>query len=224
MPITTSFPAPVQAFPVVIAKGPTGPSGGPTGDTGPTGADGVTGPTGNLGPTGGGLTGPTGKTGSTGPTGLTGPAGQGATGPSGATGQQGPTGDTGPFGPTGFGSTGPTGAGVSNLANYFTEQVVASASHILTIDWTAGAVVTCTMTENITSIVVNNWPVAHVLGKLTIYFLNPGTVYTADLSSLSGVVWDGGSVPTVGTDDGYVFATVDGGTKVRANIAGQSYA
>lgn len=120
-------PAQITAQPVIVARGPTGPSGGPTGATGAA----ATGPTGQAftGPTGPIGTGPTGVTGSrglTGPTGFTGPPGnQGATGnaftgPTGATGATGNPGlngfsATGPQGPTGpsggpTGSTGITGA------------------------------------------------------------------------------------------------------------------
>lgn len=117
MTIEVIGPAPINAFPVVVAGGPTGPSGGPTGMTGPTGASGLsaTGVTGPTGSTGASILGATGRTGPTGPTGITGPPGFGPTGAAGisATGTTGPTGTsfTGPTGVTGpVGATGPLGS------------------------------------------------------------------------------------------------------------------
>ena len=121
-------PVRIEARPVAVISGHTGPSGGPTGPTGPqgsvsiTGATGVTGPRGLMGtgPTGpGAFTGPTGALGATGPfgegpQGPEGPQGfMGYTGPTGATGLQGERGATGPAtGPTGPGGPiGPPGTG-----------------------------------------------------------------------------------------------------------------
>lgn len=118
MAVGDTDPAPIQAFPVVLVPGITGPTGPGVGATGPTGSSGPTGAGAFTGPTGGtGATGPTGiatNTGATGPTGKTGPKGTsftgatGVTGPTGTPGSTGPSG--GPTGPTGFdGNTGTTG-------------------------------------------------------------------------------------------------------------------
>jgi hypothetical protein len=94
----SNTPALIEAWPVVVVGGPTGPSQGPTGVTGPSGSTGAQGLPGLTGPTGPFVfgTGPTGATGAgafTGPAGSTGPGGS-----AGATGQRGPTGPMGAFG------------------------------------------------------------------------------------------------------------------------------
>jgi hypothetical protein len=110
-------PVLIEAYPVMVVGGHTGPAGGPTGPTGPAGIATLIGPTGPTGPRGPIGTGPTGAgafTGPTGPTGLTGPVGEGMPGATGSTGDTGPTGplgfpgQVGPVGPAGP-ATGPTG-------------------------------------------------------------------------------------------------------------------
>jgi hypothetical protein len=94
MSTQSNTPALVDAWPVVVVGGPTGPSQGPVGATGPQGAQGLQ-----------GIPGPTGLTGAVGPTGAEGPTGIGAftgprgpTGPGGSPGGPGPTGGVGPPG------------------------------------------------------------------------------------------------------------------------------
>src|SRR5690606_14414326 len=53
-------------------------------------------------------------------------------------------------------------------------QSLTSSAGVLTIDYTKGQDVYVTLTENITSIVVNNWP-ANSTGLLTITFIQDAT-------------------------------------------------
>lgn len=114
MTVQSKTPAPIQAQPIVVVGGPTGPSGGPTGSTGPIG---ITGPTGITG-----AVGPTGRLG-TGPMGPTGPgAAIGATGRTGPAGGPGPTGVTGPPGPAGQPLTWNTAFNTTALSNSTTAE------------------------------------------------------------------------------------------------------
>ena len=117
MSTQSNVPAPIQAMPVVVIGGHTGPSGGPTGPTGPQGTVspvGATGPTGRTGAAGPiGLTGPTGIGAFTGPTGVAGPPGIGATGSVGATGATGAAGPKAVIAP--YYSSAPSPPSTSNV-------------------------------------------------------------------------------------------------------------
>lgn len=129
-------PTQVQARPITVASGLTGPSSGATGPTGATGVTGPTGPQGRQGFAGPrGYTGPSSNlTGPTGPTGYTGPAGASTVGPQGPTGPTGgTTGDTGPQGATGF-------AGVSGAAGTTGYMVVPTVGGTVWMQWGSEAV------------------------------------------------------------------------------------
>lgn len=214
---------------------------------GPTGIQGVTGPTGSAatGPTGSkGDPGFSSNTGSQGPQGPTGPSGSngaatntGATGPSGPTGRQGNpgtqgvgiTGGTGPTGHTGSGPTGATGSastvtgptGTAGGVLMTKEQTVGSSSGVLTVDHSLGEIVKTTLTENVTSVVINNWPASGILGKVTFLFLNSGHT----VGGWPSVKWPAGAAPTItssGTDLITLF-TIDGGTTVYGTAINQNF-
>jgi hypothetical protein len=96
-------------------------------------------------------------------------------------------------------------------------QTVSSTGGVLTIDYTLGENCLLTMTENITSMVINNWP-GGTLGKITLFITNPSWA----ISNWAGALWPGGTAPTVGTKDVYVLA--NNTAIIYGAVVGQSYA
>lgn len=95
-------------------------------------------------------------------------------------------------------------------------QAVSSAGGVLTINYLLGENCLLTMTENITSMVINNWP-GGTLGKITLFITNPSWA----ISDWAGALWPGGTAPTVGTKD--VIVLVNNTVDVRGAVVGQSY-
>lgn len=102
----------------------------------------------------------------------------------------------------------------------------ANASGALAIDRTNGEYQVYSVTGNITSITLTGWPTTGEYGKLILEFNNTGAF------SISGwpaaVKWAGSNIPAISSGSGkdllVVLTTRDGGTVVRANLAGQDYA
>jgi hypothetical protein len=98
-------------------------------------------------------------------------------------------------------------------------QSLPSVGGVLTINWANGANVELVMSEDITSIVISDWPVAY-LAKITLFITNGGA-YT--VTNWAGALWPGGIAPTVGTND-IITLIYDGySTVIRGAVVGQSY-
>lgn len=105
-------------------------------------------------------------------------------------------------------------------------QTPAIAAGVLTLDFVDGHAAEVPVDQNITSIVVDNWPAANSLAKMTIAFTNDG-VGGHTISWPVGWRWANGSVPVFTTTalktDIVVIMSVNGGTTIRATVAGQNY-
>lgn len=209
------------------ATGPQGPQGlkGDTGDTGPQGATGPAGPTGPQGPQGiQGLTGATGPAGATGADGdsayevavangfvgteaqwltsLIGPQGpQGIQGPAGATGATGPQGPAGP----GVAAGGTTGQVLvkTSATDYATQWANPSSLVETVFTITDGASVDINPANGgiqTWTLGANRTPAAasFASGQSVALMIADGTAYAVTWTTI-GVVWVGGTAPTLPT-------------------------
>lgn len=96
-------------------------------------------------------------------------------------------------------------------------QTVTSESGGLTIDYSLGAICLLTMSENITALDVENWPVDD-LGKLTLFITNSGSF---TISDWAGALWPGSTPPVVGTKD--IISLVNNQISIYGAIVGQAY-
>lgn len=103
-------------------------------------------------------------------------------------------------------------------------QTVAPTSGVLTIDYSLGEYVNVTLSANVTSLVIINWPAAGKHGKLTLE-INQGGSFT--WTNWGGAKFAGGSAPSITTGSGktdiVVLHTANGGATVFASVAGQNY-
>ena len=109
--------------------------------------------------------------------------------------------------------------GRANLVDYAIESnTAASASGVLTLDMATGNSFEVTLTENITSIVINNPPPTGKYGELDIVFTQDATGSWTVTGWPAGVKWPGGTAPTITTtattgEDEVHLSTRDAGTK-----------
>jgi hypothetical protein len=157
--------------------GEDGQSGG-SGVSGSSGGSGTSGASGGSGTSGtGGSAGASGTSGQTGGTGTSGTSGSAAqqSGTSGTPGTPGGTsGTSGAQGPRGLdgedGTDGQDGLGY--------KQTVAISSNTLTVDYNLGRIVYVSLTANINTLTINNWPASGIFGKLSLRFTADGTQRT----------------------------------------------
>lgn len=111
-------------------------------------------------------------------------------------------------------------------------QAVTSSSGTLTINRNSGHVVECTLHENITSIVIQNWGAANILSKVTIHFINPGSYTVTGYPSVTSddTKWPGDIEPTItiadtagNGDDWILLFTTDHAANLYGNVVGQAY-
>ena len=105
-----------------------------------------------------------------------------------------------------------------------TVQTITQSGSTLTINCNLGMVVELALQASVTSVVVQNWPSAGTMGRLTINVTNSGS-YT--VSGFPGTTyWAGGTPPTLTASgqDTMVFVSTNGGTVFRGYVAGQAMA
>jgi hypothetical protein len=114
----------------------------------------------------------------------------------------------------------------SNFGNHYNALVyqnITASTSTLTIDMSAGWNVNLTLSANVTSVVVNNWPATGILGKLTIEVNSTGAYNITGWPS--GLVWVLGIAPTVtsgnGKKDTYIITSGNGASSGRAYIVAQ---
>lgn len=97
-----------------------------------------------------------------------------------------------------------------------------TASGVLVIDYLLGKHVVLTLSGNVTSLTVNNWPTSGKIARATFEIINPSNY---NVVSWPGVKWPGGVEPdvSVGGIDLFILATVTGGTRILGNTVGQGY-
>lgn len=107
-------------------------------------------------------------------------------------------------------------------------QAVSSSSGVLTINRLNGEICKVALTENITSIVVNNWPSANIFGRIVLDFTNPAswTVVGYPVNKWAGSL--GAPVVTVASTDAdgqdrIMMSTTNAGTTVLGDVIAQNY-
>jgi hypothetical protein len=101
-------------------------------------------------------------------------------------------------------------------------QSITASGSTLTINMALGWNVELTLSANVTSVVVQNWPASGSLGRLTLDITSTGS-YT--MTGWPGTTrWTGGTAPTITASgkDTVVLTSADGGTNFRGYLAGQS--
>lgn len=132
--------------------------------------------------------------------------------------------------------TGDTMSGELNMQdNLITRPVIkdyalkrtapAIAAGVLTVDFTNGNVFEISLDQNVSSIVVNNWPPTGELGKMHLLLKQDGT--GGRTVAFSGYHWPNSVVPTVTPTankmDIFVLMSPDAGSTIYATTAGQNY-
>lgn len=108
------------------------------------------------------------------------------------------------YGPKAGGAWGAISGTLRGPSGLGDRQVVASVAGVLTIDYNAGQWVDVALAENITSIVVTNWPASGTLGRLTIrYTLGAGGPYTVAHGTVAATTYkEDGALPTITATEG----------------------
>jgi len=103
------------------------------------------------------------------------------------------------------------------------QDVTATGS--LNIDHNAGEAVNMSLTGDVTSFAVSNWPASGRLGRLVLNVNNTGAYNITAWPT--GTKWPSGVAPTItsgaGKKDCIILHTYDGGTTIWGSIAGQDY-
>lgn len=107
-----------------------------------------------------------------------------------------------------------------------TAQTVASVAGVLTIDRSMGEIVEVALDENISSVVVSNWPSTGFRGKIELKATQTGGGgFTVE--GLPVTEWSGGNVwvmtSTPGIMDRVIMTSDNGGGTVLGDIVGQNY-
>jgi hypothetical protein len=104
-------------------------------------------------------------------------------------------------------------------------QAVTQAGAVLTINRAVAENVSVSVTANITSVVVNGWPIAGTTGKLRLIINNTGAFTVAGWPT--GTIWPGGTAPVItsgaGKKDIVLLMSDDGGVTIFGSIVGQDY-
>lgn len=93
-----------------------------------------------------------------------------------------------------------------------------------TLDYATGNVKELTLTGNVTSITINNWPASGREGRLTLYIHQDSTART--ITWPAAVTWGAAGAPdlsTVSTTYVVVLTTLDGGTTIYGFLAGSQF-
>lgn len=101
-----------------------------------------------------------------------------------------------------------------------------SSSGTLTLDYTTGPDFSVTLTENVTTLTLSNWPASGNSGVMRVKFKQNGTGGYS-VTWPAAIKWPGGTAPTQTTGankwDRYVFVTDDGGTIVDGMQIGADF-
>jgi len=110
------------------------------------------------------------------------------------------------------------------------EETTASPSSsvgVLTLDLENGNTFDVTLTENVTSLVLNNPPVSPKAGSVTL-ILRQDATGGRTFAWLAAIKWDGGTAPTISSAanaiDIYTLITKDGGTTWFGFTGGKAFA
>jgi hypothetical protein len=105
-----------------------------------------------------------------------------------------------------------------------TANAASSSSNAITLDYSTGNVFTTTLTENITTITLSNWPASGKHGKITWYVTQAASAKT--ITWPAAVKWGDAGAPdltTVSKVYPVVLTTLDGGTTVYGFLAGRAF-
>lgn len=102
-----------------------------------------------------------------------------------------------------------------------------SSAGTLTLDLTTGNVFEVTLTENVTTLTISNWPATGRAGSFTLVIHQDGTGGWT-VTWPAAVLWHNGSAPTVsaaiGATDIYSFLSTTAGTTIYGGVGGQAFA
>ncbi len=95
---------------------------------------------------------------------------------------------------------------------------VSSSSNVLTLDYTAGPNFTITLTENVTTLTLSNWPTSGEFGVMAVEITQAaGSAYTIAWGSIDFGDAGAPDLSTLGSVTLALLRTVNGGTTVYAN-------
>lgn len=114
----------------------------------------------------------------------------------------------------------------SELYKRYNNDTVSSSSGALSIDYsTEGDNLVLTLTENISSFTITNWPPSGTVGRLSLFIINTGAFNIT--SWPANTIWPGGGPPAISSGDGLkdlvVLITYDGGTTIWGAFVGQDF-
>lgn len=96
----------------------------------------------------------------------------------------------------------------------------ASVSGAVTRDYNAGSYQALTLTANVTSLTVSNWPASGEAGTITFVVTMAGFTWAHP----SGTTWAGGAAPTMSGTSVVTYISRDGGTTKRGYFGGAAFA
>lgn len=104
------------------------------------------------------------------------------------------------------------------------KQSLTASSSTLNIDMANGWNVALTLSANVSTINVSNWPATGIMGRLVLEVTSTGAY---NITGWPGTtIWEGGYAPTVtsgaGAKDTYAITTHDSGTNCRGYVASQN--
>jgi hypothetical protein len=102
-------------------------------------------------------------------------------------------------------------------------QSLSTSGAILTIDRALGEWVTLQLTNDVTSIVVNNWPPPGNLGRVHLDIFNQGSYQILGWPPGSAAPYAGLPQLTPNGNDLIIMTSVDGGATTKIHIVGLNY-
>jgi hypothetical protein len=105
-----------------------------------------------------------------------------------------------------------------------TKQAATASSATLNIDMNSGWDVALTLSANVTTLTVSNWPATGTAGRLTLEIASTGSYNISDWPGTT--IWSGGIAPTItsgnGKKDTVILTSNDGGSNFRGYIVSQN--
>ena len=124
----------------------------------------------------------------------------------------------------GTGQTTVNGAQIALGLGFLTKQNVTANSTTLAIDASQGTDIALTLSSNVSTFTISNWPAAGTLGRMLLEIASTGSY---NITGWPGTaIWNLGSAPTITTSgkDTILLTSNDGGANYRGYIVAQAMA